>query len=83
MGFESSEGFLDGEQVMTVVVLLKHLLMQSMRDASLKNVGVVGRIDLPARRGEGSRVLAKQLDMFLRSIPGLVNFFAPLDRSFR
>ena len=80
MGFERSEGILDGKQVMTVVVLLKYLLMQSVRDTSLKNVGVIGRIDLAARRGEGSCVLAKQLDVFLRSIPGLVNFFAPLGR---
>ena len=80
MGFERSKGILDGQQVMTIVVLLKHLLMQSMRNASLKNVGVIGRIDLAAGRGEGSGVLAKQLDVFLRSIPGLVNFFAPLGR---
>lgn len=82
MGFERSKGILDGEQVMTVVVLLKHLLMQSVRDASLKNVRVVGRIDLAAGRGEGGRMLAKQLDVFLRSVPGLVNFLAPFDRSF-
>ena len=83
MGFERSKGILDGEQIMTVVVLLEHLLMQSMRDASLKDVGVVGRINLAAGRGEGSGVLAKQLDVFLRSIPGLVNFLAALDRPFR
>lgn len=58
MALELLERVLYGEQVMPVVVLLQDLLIQSVVHATLKDVGIVGRLDLSARRRESCGVLS-------------------------
>lgn len=52
MGFELLEGVLDGEDVLAVVVLLVDLVVETVVDAALDDVGVVLLVELVG----GSRV---------------------------
>ena len=83
MCLELLERVLHSYQVLTVVVLFNNLFTESMVDASLKNIGVVRRINFPSRRSKRRSVLAEKLDMLLRYVSCLVNTLRTFDSSSR
>lgn len=78
MGLERLEVFLQMDQVVAVVVLLDDLLVQSVVDAALDAVGVLGRVHLAAGRLKGCAVLAQQFNVFLSSVPDLLDLLCAL-----
>jgi hypothetical protein len=78
VGFELRERVLHTNQVLAVVVLLLHLLVQTVVDSALENVGVVGSLHVAAVRVEDCGVLTKKLNVLLGVLASLVDSLTAL-----
>lgn len=80
MRLELLEGVLHGQDIVTLVILFGHLLVEAVVDASLQNVGIVVTFDSVAcSRIICGSVLAQQLDVLLRQVACLLNSLGSLD----
>jgi hypothetical protein len=78
VGFELRERVLHTNQVLAVVVLLLHLLVQTVVDSTLENVGVVGSFHVATVRVEDCGVLTKKLNVLLGVLASLVDSLTAL-----
>ena len=78
VGFELRERVLHTNQVLAVVVLLLHLLVQTVVDSTLENVGVVGSFHVATVRVEDCGVLTKKLNVLLSVLASLVDSLTAL-----
>jgi hypothetical protein len=78
VGLELGKAVLNSDDIVAVVVLLNDLLVQTVVDTALKDVGVFVCADLATGAFKGRCVLAKQLDVLLRCCASLVDELASL-----
>lgn len=78
VSLELGEAVLDSDDVVAVVVLLDDLLVQTVVNTTLKDVGVFVCADLATSASKSSCVLAKQLNVLLRCCASLVDSLASL-----
>ena len=76
MAFKLLEGLLHRDQVLPIVVFLQNLSVQMVIHSALKDVGVIVSVDFPSRSVKGSGVLAKELNIFLCVVAGLVDILS-------
>ena len=78
VGLELSKAVLHSDNIVAVVVLLDDLLVQTVVDTALENVGVLVGVDLASSAVKGGCVLAELLDVLLRRLASLVDELAAL-----
>lgn len=75
MCLELRERVLYRQEVTTIVVFLKNLLVQAIPDAPLENIRVVMGVNFASRARRIGSMLAEKLDMLLRDVSGFIDMF--------
>lgn len=78
MGFELRKGILNGNQILSVVVLFQELFVEAMKNSALEDVGIVVSRHFASCRVETSGMLSEQLDVFLRDTACSLDGFGAL-----
>lgn len=76
VGLEGLEVILDGDEIVVVVVLGKHLIAKPMHDTSQDDIRVVASVQLAAGRVVRCRLLAQKLNMLLGGVAHLVDLLS-------
>lgn len=76
-----SKVLLDTDQVVAVVVLLQDLLVETVVDASLRDIWIIVRVNLAPRRLRSSALLAQKLNVLLSRVARLLDLFGRLSNA--